>query len=396
METRLKQIRKDLKIKQEELACQGLSRTAVSKLENGQNKLKRRQAIKLANKAVEVQRQKGIILDYAINSDFLMGIVACDVEEILANLDINNEKTIEEFENALRFIVPEEQKDMLMKANEKLGKDLYTSSSLIKTNCLKLIHLNLNSNERIDNFLLLIKSFYATGDYKNVIDTSKLIQYDIEIIKDEKKKLSYYYNLGVAYYEEKNYSKTLQILELIKKLKIKENIETVLTLEANTLTMLKKYDEALNIYCKIVRRTNDENLKANTYASITYIYTLLHHYKTAEKYIDKACANISNIRIWYKYNVLSNKMILQIAKKDTEENVFNTFADVAYLLSKMNNEKEVVKMYNYIFPFFSKSESYSYKILEIILKKCNLPIDVRMISNIVKSFSCDDKLRGLL
>jgi tetratricopeptide (TPR) repeat protein len=385
-----KMIRHDLDVTQYDLACSKfkIGRTTISRIESGSRELNPRQAIIIANKMLEIQREKNIILDYEISADFLRGIQRFNTDAIVKAMKKEvNRKSLKELDTALGQMIGRDYVDLSIKAINILENDLYKNSNLLVMYISEVLKHNVTFEENIDMHLILTRAYYAQGNFKGILHLSETFLHEIIQCSDIEKKIKFYYNVATANFIEKNHEEALRLVDIMKKMKTKIIEGKILNLEANIALDLKEYESAKKINFKVIKVIKDITIEANAYSNIAWIYYVQKKYKQAKRYIDKACEFINEVSVQCSFNILDNKFDICIAL-NLEEEVKKTFEELLLLFQQFHNETQQNKIFENMFNYLKYSKNDSLAIIDRI--KCNnLKISANLKIKLIEKFRND-------
>ncbi|QAA31213.1 helix-turn-helix transcriptional regulator [Clostridium manihotivorum] len=391
----LKMIRNDLDITQDDLVCEKISRTVISKLERGKKEISPIQAIKLRDKILNIQKEKNIALDYEVSTNFLLGITHFDIEKILSDLEKKVDRlSLNALDEALRQMVDSDFISLCTKAIHVFKSDLYANSDLIILYAQEVLKRDISISIIIDMNIMLIRAYYAKGEFKTIIHLAETHKKDIEQCCDKEIQISFYFNLATAYYKERKYNDALNYIEIIKKLKLRKYEEKVLTLEANIETKLKNYDSAKKVYFKIIRISKDNTIIANSYGNIASLYHEQKKYRQAREYLNRAYEFIREVSTQCKYNILYNKLELDI-DTNQKNDVYIDFTMLLEVFSNMNSEINQNTVFEKVIDYFENEKLEVFKIINNI-KQYNLKISDRLLLKVILKFTNDTEMIKLI
>ena len=403
---KLRQARFELDITQEQLACEKLSRRAISTIESGSRKLNYFAANIIVQRVNELQKQLRQALDYDFTVDYLM-------EDIETQVTKEIEHIIEKLSNNKN----EQICDELIKRAERIGKEYSVNEDLmIKINNLA-IEFNLKTYN-LNNALYFtnknLKIFYSRKDdlnaffmqchqtriyslledYKSVISLSRTIDINDEI-KKRKEYLSVCYNTALAYYYLNNYRDSMFWLEKIKQneLPISRKLD-ILNLKSNILGRQALYEESekYSLYiAKEARENSLYDLEANSYSNISEVYRLKNESSKALEYINKALElNIQNYT--FSMNIYRNALLVNLMC-NLDSNIKKYFEEAFKYSTILKRKKVQFQLLNIYLKYCceKKNKNEVKNILELLQKSEYNEIDTGVLALTAKAFMLNDE-----
>jgi tetratricopeptide (TPR) repeat protein len=417
---KIKKLRIDLNMNQQDLEDEGLTRAFVSMIEVGKRGLSRDSAKIIVDKFNE--KAKKLDIDFYIDEDYILNSPAEDAQKYCLNKlkDVENESEIAEIieianEHNISIVVAEAFKklgDINYNAKDYTAAFISYSSSLDAN--IKLSEANDNLfylNNRLGccrfNQLMYKEAiFYFDKAYIMVVNNGDIVF---------QKKLIF--NLASCYKKMRNINKAIEFIDkyLLSCDKEKESEVFIRTyiLKAVCYTELKDMDKSESIYNELI---NDEcfsshKLLANVYNNLGFIYldkkkylkSLEYFNKSQQIRVDNKSPNLSHTLIEkaevYKGQGLYSEAIMLI-KLGIEQCKNNN--DLEYLIKGhyklsdiyniLNDNGRLEEEYQIIIELLEKTDRRK-ETIKIYNKMCMLFLNI---NNIDKAKTCLNKSLELL
>lgn len=300
---KLRQIREELDVTQEQFSFEKLSRRSISNIEIGKKIMNPYTANIIVERVHDLKRQLKISTEKNITTEYLLEDIDAqarkEIKKIINALSKqNNEVQIKEkikrAENIIRcFKVDETLVIELNNSAKEHYIKVYNLSEALKY-ILNNLKIYLFKKDEYNALLMkedLIKVYYLMGYYDNVAIEAQDIEmnYNIKCISQYK---NICYNAALAYYYLRKYDISLNWLEKINENEINKCRQLqILELKANILSKKKRYEEAEEIYYFIVKEASENSLyelKSNNYSNIADVYREKNNKEKAFEYINKA------------------------------------------------------------------------------------------------------------
>lgn len=420
---KIKKLRSDLNMNQQDLEDEGLTRAFVSMIELGKRGLSRDSAKIIVDKFNEKARKLDI--SFYIDEDYILRSPAEDAQKYCLNKlkDVENENEIEEIieiakENKIFIVTAEAFKklgDIKYNAKDYTVAFISYSSSLDAN--IKLGEANddlfyLNNRLgccRFNQLMYKEAIFYFDKAYTIVANNGDVIF---------QKKLIF--NLASCYKKMGNINKAIEFIDkyLLSCDKEKETEVFIRTniLKAVCYTELKDGNKAESIYYELI---NDECLKAhkllaNIYNNLGFIYldkkeylkSLEYFNKSQQIRVDNKSPNLSHTLIGkaevYKSQGLYSEAIMLI-KLGIEQSKDNN--DLEYLIKGHYKLSDIYKIlsdngkleeeYQIILALLEETDRKK-ETIKIYNEMCKLLLNINNIDNIDKAKTCLNKSMELL
>lgn len=417
---KIKKLRIDLNMNQQELEDHGLSRAFISMIELGKRGLSRDSAKTIVDKFNEKARKLGIQLN--IDKDYILNSPSEDAQKYC----LNKLNTVEQETEIAEIIEIANEYDLdrvKAKAFERLGDINYEAKDYTAAFIAYSSSIDANSKlDKVDSKLFYLNNRLGSCKFSQLMHKEAVFYFDkaynIAVnagdIELQKKSM---FNLASCYKKIGDISKAIEFIDkyLLSCDKEKELEVFVRTniLKAVCYTELKDIDKAESIYNELI---NDECFKAhpllaNVYNNLGFIYLGKEKYVDSLDYFNKSqhirasnhCDDLSHTLIEkaevYKRQGLYNEaiMLIKLGLEQSETNndleyliqghyrlsdiykslndnekLQEEYEEVLQLLSKTDRKKEMIIVYSKMSELFlnidniEKAKLYLKKSLELL------------------------------
>ncbi len=397
----LKKIRKDLNLRQYEIAGKDVTRNLISLMENNKTPIYHNVANIIAKNINEILTKRGqniyIQAEDILNperyearskaNEFIFQLKK-QLEEKNYSIEVEELNEIENFLNKWGFI------DKKVKIYELLGDIFYNAKDLNREyyyyiKALEVSYEYPNMKERYKLILKLVYNCIVTKKYQEAI---RLCDFALTTQKDitDKYKCIFYFNSALAYYYLEDYNKAIDQLSCAKyhiSFNNYREIKRVLMLEGICYVHIKNYDRALKSYNKLLDIVDKKNVEeiCLAYVNLIQIYiekndkekVLEYHQKilellppldTSTYHYPKLLLSVADTFKYLKeYKVYEQylKSILKHSKQNKDENVFLiTLSDLLDFYIESGNLHEVEGIFEqYKNSIFNLNKDQNYYIL---------------------------------
>ena len=308
---KIRKIRKDFKIRQQDVTGGEITRELISIVENDKGKLTPHVAQLIADNINLICKERNI--SFHLSADYLLEDVSaqvgkvCDefIEFLQQNENNLSKNFTEDIKNIEAFLTKYDSPEKKIIIYEKLGDLLLNQKEFNKsyTFYIKAFENRNSEFDKVKLFTLLQKLgsiCIRLGRYKEAIDYNNLaLAYNINIPSDLKFKALF--NNALAHIYLKDYDSALLQIQYIE-----DNFEGItrqknlsLTIEkANCYRWKKFYTDSLRLNKNILKTLDDDEfeIKSLVTSNILDIYTVLKDGKNTEKYINKLIAEIMHFQ----------------------------------------------------------------------------------------------------
>lgn len=297
----LKRIRKDLKLRQQDISGNEVTRNLISLIENDKTPMYHNVAIIISNNINRILSEKNseiyIEPDDILNPERYLsrGQANIYIEELENKLkkkdySIKGEKLneIEGFLNKWKFI------DKKIKIYHLLGDIFYHAGNFEKEYhyLLKALEISYeipNMKNRFKIALKLVANYIMTKKYEEAIRLSNFTL-STEKITEKRYKGLFHYNNAFSYYHLKNYDNCFKELENAKLYfnHSSTHIKKIYNLEANCYERIGNYEDALASYNKLLQiADNDPTELSFIYSNIIQVYINMKNEEKVHEYYNK-------------------------------------------------------------------------------------------------------------
>jgi HTH-type transcriptional regulator, quorum sensing regulator NprR len=371
---KIKKLRKELNIKQEELNAAGVSRNFISMIENGKRKLPEHVALSLMGIFQRKAIETGVKLDG--DAQWLMTSAKEEAaefckEKLKSDLFSEDINTITELVSnyGIKELVPQ---IYTLKANKLYEDKLYEEAFTYYYEVLEAAYNDEAEKAFIYNKLGKCKIMML--NYVEAITFfNKCYEHSLTNSNDTNKK-NCLYNMALSYRKLEKARMALDCVEeLLKLYDINKNFSEfigAIILKANCYIDLKKYEQAIDTLSSYISRFEDpeDKLLGYIYNSLGSLYLDLDELETAMVYLDKA-RHIRELKDNYNLpRTLFNKASILIRQENTEEAI--QLVNKAISLAEQNKDQGfVIKCYKLLEEIYDKDKE---KLKDIYIKMLDI------------------------
>jgi len=318
---KIRKIRKDFKIRQQDVTGGEITRELISIIENDKAKLSPYVAQLIADNINKICKERNI--SFYLSADYLLEDVNTQVSKICdgyidfidENRDNLSKDFIDEIKKIEAFLTKYALPEKKIIIYEKIGDILLTQKEFNKsyTFYIKAFENRTSEFDKVKSFNLLQKLgniCIRLGRYREAIDFNNLaLSYNANIPSDLRYKALFNNILANIYLKE--YDSALMQIEFIE-----DNFDTLakqkklnLAIEkANCYRWKNFYTDALKLNKNLLKTLdeNDQELNLLVTSNILDIYTVLKDGKNTEKYINKLIDKINLFHIVDKHHYCTN------------------------------------------------------------------------------------------
>lgn len=372
---KIRNLRRELQIKQEELNASGVSRNFISMVEHGRRKLPHQVAIELIKIFTSKADKLGVKLE--LNEHSLMASAKEEateycIEKLHSNLtpeDIDSLAAVVK-EYSIRELIP---KVYMLKANNLYDERLYEEAF---TYYYEILQCTIDKQEIAYIYNKLGKCKLMMLNYIEAIAyLSKCYEYSLSSGDDTNKRNSLY-NMALSYRRLANAELALDyVKELISLCDMEKDFEEYISaviLKSNCYIQLKKYQEAIDILLSNVANFSDpqDKLLGYIYNSLGVLFLDTDNFNDAMEYIERA-SRIRETRDTCNLPItLINKAQVLIKQKKVEE--AHQVINKAMNLAEINKDNEfMIKAYKLLEDIYSQA-GRTQELKDLYLKMINL------------------------
>lgn len=267
---KIKNLRYQLDITQNELANEKLSQQVISKLENDKMLLSYNYARLLIEKIQQISEQKGIELNFNNTIQYWMESKKFQADNILksylSEIEKYENKPIDEEFNELIFHIEnicidyDVSDELKYISNKKIYKLYHFHYKWKEGNqyllqCYGIAYYNRNNEELPELLYDLIRAYLNLGDYEEAINYEQQVKLTLKNVNNSDYEKKLYFYLALAYSYSSKFEKALNLLGKIKSKNFSLTKREQLTVEieeANCYKELKKNEEAVKKYSSII------------------------------------------------------------------------------------------------------------------------------------------------
>ncbi|SCG81665.1 Xre family DNA-binding domain-/TPR repeat-containing protein [Proteiniborus sp. DW1] len=358
----LKRIRKDLNLRQHQIAGDDITRNLISLIENDKATLYDTAANIMARNINKIMSERN--LNIFIKPEDLLNPERYDARkkadtyiERLKN-DLANKKfdiELDELNEIEAFLNEWDLTDKKVKIYELLGNIFYESNNLSKEyyyyfKALEASYDLPNMKKRYKIALKLVSNCIVTGKCEEAISLCKYMLISQDDLSTKSKGI-FYYNIALALKKLKNFDKCLRTLNKAKLFFDKsdhKNLKSIFMLEGVCFYRLGDYNNALQSYSKIIEISDKKNNLDEicvTYINIILIYMKRNDKESVIKYLDKVMdklpyVNEDSFYLTEIYFEISN-VLLYLKRYDACEEYLN----IALVLANKNSKQGSYRKY---------------------------------------------------
>ncbi|MDT8717760.1 helix-turn-helix transcriptional regulator [Clostridium sp. 19966] len=307
---KIKKLRERYGLNQDEIVGTDITRNLISQIENSKAKLTKSTAEIVIKHATEKLKERNITLDvdieYLLEDEeaqarkILDGFIE-ELSELAKNKDssyVESFKKAEEFMLKWNFI---DKKIIICEITGDYfyGKNDFYKASVYYENTKCLMNLDMETEPLIQLLQKLSNTYYFMGNLSEGINTCN---YALDRFPemDNEKKVGFLFNIGLYYNYLHEYDKSVSFIDKVASMidKKEKGYAKILLLRASSLSSLKFYEEALNIYNELIEMTESKDYahRALYYNNICETYIELQQFDTANKYLRLALDNLTLVQ----------------------------------------------------------------------------------------------------
>ncbi|GAB6086899.1 helix-turn-helix domain-containing protein [Alkaliphilus crotonatoxidans] len=362
---KIKQLRIDIGLNQDDLTNDEITRSLISMIENNKRNLTYRAAKVIADSLNQyyINLGKKITPDYLLESEVeqaqrLIKERLDEMQQLIDHPMVGNEnQVVENFKKLIEFARQWKLDSMVAQLYETRGKYYFNTYRYNEA-----ISDSISAQEYYlekKNYDKAISLYIRIGNchYQLMLYDQALLYYNraFNIVQNystentSRDRMLLHYNLTLCYSSQKKYDSTLQEIASFKQLpEHEEDIYNLMSLlEANTYRDLRNYDKAIRLYNKLLKKQLSVNTKMLVFENFSQLYQAKEDYEKSLQYIDVSFefkddieANylpylyLNKSRIYWKLGKIKNAISLIENGLILAEKVakFETILDLHFLL----------------------------------------------------------------
>lgn len=409
----LKRIRKDLNLKQYEIAGEDVTRNLISLMENNKTPIYHNVANIVSKNINEILTKRGeeiyIQAEDILNPERYESRKKANkyIEKLNRHLsekdyelEVEELNEIENFLNKWNFI------DKKVKIYELLGDIFYNAKDLNREyyyyiKALEVSYEYPNMKERYKLILKLVFNCIVTKKYQEAI---RLCDFAITTQEDitEKYKGIFYYNSALAYYHLKDYNKALDQIIYAKFFVAFDDyreMKRILMLEGVCNTNINNYDGALRNFDKLLKIINENDIEEMclVYINIMQIHADKNSKEKVIDYLNKVLEFVPKIDKSSYYVVQVLLTIARTYKYLEDFNLYEEFLNrTLYLSYEIKDDNSFVKVLSLLMDLYLENDNYQK--IDTLLKKykkeildCSINDNFAVILKLIYSLIDQDK-----
>jgi len=354
----LKRIRKDLNLKQHEIAGNDVTRNLISLIENNKTPIYYNVANIISKNINKILCERG--LDIYIQAEDILNperyearsvankyikMLEKHLQEKNYNLKVDELNEIENFLNKWNFV------DKKVKIYQLLGEIYYKAKDPNREyyyyiKALEISYEHPNMKDRYKLILRLVYNCILTKKYHEAIRLCEFALSTQENLADRQKGI-FHYNLALSYYYLKDYFSALDQIIYAKyyiPCDYYEYMKKILLLEGACNIVLKNYDGTLRIYDKLLQMIDKDNPETLSliYNNILQIYIRKNNRSKVIEYHEKIIQLLQHLdkNSYYLVEILVNIAETYYYLKDYES--YEVYLKKALSLSKEAKNKSLI------------------------------------------------------
>jgi len=287
---KIKMIRERLGLKQSDLEASGMSRSYISKIENGKRNLTERAAKALTATINSLAAKKNI--DFTIEQGYLME-TAKESSYKYCMEKIVNVKSIEEIDEILHLAIKYSLNEVILECYMAKGYLHFKEENNAKAISDYNEALQLAYREKLYNRIITIwnnisSCYIRLADYKNAAVYLNKAFEDCRLQEDSEQRGIVTYNLALCYCEMGKYEKAIETID--KYIGLENDMATdklcfsIMLAKGGALIECRRYKEAEMLFIRMLENIKDDNMnKAFCLHNLGTIYNKLGKFEDAER-----------------------------------------------------------------------------------------------------------------
>ncbi|URZ02724.1 helix-turn-helix domain-containing protein [Clostridium felsineum] len=400
---KIKKLRNEYKLNQDDIVGTELTRNLISQIEHGKANLTRSTAELIIRNTKDILEKRGTTLDEGINAEYLLETEEAQAKKVI-NSYIKELKEVSVYKESYFEGLLKKIDDLLIKWGftdlkidicEIVGdyyahKNDFHKASMYYENIKYLIGSETDMNRIVSIFRKLSMVYIYSGNFSEGI---RVCRNALERFKDMDNdyKSIFTFNMSLYYHYLGEYEKSLDILSELESVINKENKDkygSVLLLKASCLQDLKRYAKALDIYNELLNITpkNDVNNLCIYYNNMAQVYIGMGKMEIANNYIATVVSKLVKISDDFQSLPQIYLELGRIYRMINQNNVSVKYLNKALKLAKSFKYHNVIKDVLNEFLIIDR-ENIDIKDEFIFLTENIGIIDNKLLYNIIKCFS---------
>lgn len=397
---KLRTIREKYKLKQSDVVGKDITRNLLSEIETGKAVITKNTAEIIIKNLKELSKNRGFkvteTVDYLMENTFVQAAKILDdyIARLKKLLITKDESFVEALKEAKSFLADWSINEKATSIYEVAGDYFYIQNEMYESimyyeKALTSIGKLNPSDELLQIFFKITKAYIHAGNYDKAVENSTfVIEHFDNLSADDI--IRFEYNRAYTYYLLNKLELALTNINKIENLLNKNDIRTyftVLDTKAVCLCNLKKYDEALELYIKLLNILDNNQIDKRIvmYINIAEVYMKLSDMDKANELLDKVKKELPFINsdsryeadIYYELGKIYKEIndnteaikyysqALEISKKHKN---YVLVADVLYgLMQCENNVKKIDAIRNEVFAIAVKQENLADKLIHRLI-----------------------------
>ncbi|URZ06116.1 helix-turn-helix transcriptional regulator [Clostridium felsineum] len=309
---KIKKLRNEYKLNQDDIVGTELTRNLISQIEHGKANLTKSTAELIIRNTKDILEKRGTTIDPKINVEYLLETEESQAKKVIASY-IQELKEISVYKDNRFDVLLEKIENLLSKWEFgdlkieicEIAGDYYTNRNdylkayIYYENVKYLIGCQTDMSRVISIFRKLSTVYCHTGNFAEGI---RICKYALGRFSemDDKYKCVFTFNMSLYYNYLGQYEKTLNVLaefEGLIKNTYEDRYHKVLLLKAASYYEAKRYAESLSIYNKLIGITakDDFNNLCVYYNNMAQVYLRMGKGNMAVNYVNTVVNNLSNL-----------------------------------------------------------------------------------------------------
>ncbi|WP_234122877.1 helix-turn-helix transcriptional regulator [Clostridium hydrogenum] len=288
---KIKNIRKKYNLKQDEISGEDITRNLISEIETNKANITKKTAEIIIKNLTEIGKKKGVkvteTVDYLTENQIKQATKVLDdyIAELKALSISKDNSFIGVLKDTEEFLINWDIKEKKIIIYELAGDYFYNQAEIYKSISYYERALELtNKIELTENLLTLLRKLSMVYGYiGNYSESIKCCEFALNRFLGMSKEntIIFIYNSAVSYERSKNFTNALDMLNKAEQLIDESDIHKyfkVLTTKAVCLKNLGNYEEALEIYFKLIKiiESNNIYMKLVTHINLINVYMKLN------------------------------------------------------------------------------------------------------------------------